>query len=123
MADAPLAAAAGAAPDGRLAVELAWVERDAEGRPHVARRALSLPLGATVGDAVAAAGEPTLAAQLAAGELRAAVFGLHRGADAPLHEGDRVELLGPLIVDPKVARQRRVEKNRAAAPRDRWRRS
>jgi len=50
-----------------------------------------------------------------------AIFGRRRGPDEVLHEGDRIEVLGPLLVDPKEARQRRVASRRAAAPRDKWR--
>lgn len=41
-----------------------------------------------------------------------AVWGHPVAPDAPLREGDRVELLRPLAVDPKLARQRRVEHRR-----------
>ena len=37
-----------------------------------------------------------------------AVFGRRVAADAPLRDGDRVELLRPLRMDPKEARRRRA---------------
>ncbi len=37
--------------------------------------------------------------------------GLESAANHVLHEGDRVEIYRPLIVDPKDARRRRAEKN------------
>ena len=69
-----------------------------------AHRAVALELadGATVGDAVAASGLPL------EGIDGYAVFGLRAAADAPLREGDRVELLRPLQLDPKEARRRRA---------------
>jgi uncharacterized protein len=41
--------------------------------------------------------------------------GLDSAASHVLHEGDRVEIYRPLIVDPKDARRRRAEKNTGAA--------
>jgi len=38
------------------------------------------------------------------------VFGVAARADTPLHEGDRVELLRALQVDPKQARRLRAER-------------
>lgn len=86
-----------AAPAGMLRVEVvrAWPRR------HQSRR-LALPVGATVAQALAAAGfdgEPPAAV---------AVFGETVAADRPLADGDRVELLRPLLLDPKEARRRRA---------------
>lgn len=65
---------------------------------------LDLPAGARVADAVAAAGlDP-------AGEADGlAIHGVRAAPDAPLREGDRVELLRPLQADPKEARRRRAD--------------
>ncbi|MFT3762336.1 MAG: RnfH family protein [Pseudoxanthomonas sp.] len=70
--------------------------------------ALELADGATVADAVAAAGFAD--AEEVAGY---AVFGVIAEAGTRLHEGDRVELLRPLLADPKEARRRRAQKPRA----------
>ena len=67
---------------------------------------LQLPEGATVEDAVHASGLPM------AGIDGYAVFGLRVAADALLREGDRVELLRPLLLDPKEARRRRAGRAR-----------
>ena len=83
-------------------VVLAWPRR------HRVRR-LSLPAGATVGDAVAAAGFD--AAEMA-GVAGLAVHGERVAAGAPLRDGDRVELLRPLQADPKEARRSRAERQR-----------
>lgn len=82
---------------GMLRVEVirAWPRR------HDSRQVV-LPVGATVADALAAAafdGEPHAAV---------AVFGETVDADRPLADGDRVELLRPLLLDPKEARRRRA---------------
>ena len=68
---------------------------------------VQLPEAATVRDAVAAAGwsDDTEA-------VAYAVFGQRVEGDALLHDGDRVELLRPLLADPKDARRQRVEERR-----------
>jgi len=86
---------------------------------------LDLPDGATLGDALARALRAGLLAadELAAveaGTLTTAIHGRSRAAAHLLRDGDRIELLGPLTVDPKVARQRRVAHRRAAQARDKW---
>ncbi|WP_374014093.1 RnfH family protein [Pseudoxanthomonas koreensis] len=79
----------------RVQVVAAWPHR------HL-QRELLLEEGATVADAVRLAG---LAAAPVAGY---AVFGIGAQPAQPLCDGDRVELLRPLQVDPKEARRRRA---------------
>jgi putative ubiquitin-RnfH superfamily antitoxin RatB of RatAB toxin-antitoxin module len=70
------------------------------------RRHESVPLqladGATVADALGACGLPQ------EGVSGYAVFGERVGMDTVLDDGDRLELLQPLLVDPKDARRRRA---------------
>ena len=66
---------------------------------------LELPVGATLADALAAAGWSD-----AEGISGYAIFGVNAALDAVLREGDRVELLRPLLMDPKEARRRRALK-------------
>ena len=63
---------------------------------------LDLPEGARVADAVAASGLPL------DGIDGWAVYGVRVAAGHPLRDGDRVELLRPLRMDPKEARRRRA---------------
>ena len=63
---------------------------------------LELPAGATLEEAVAASGLET------AGISGYAIHGERVTAGTPLRDGDRVELLRPLLVDPKEARRRRA---------------
>ena len=84
----------------RVEVVLAWPRR------HEAV-VVSLPDGACVGDALAAAGLP------AGGIAGVAVFGERAAPETPLRDGDRVELLRPLQADPKDARRRRAAAQRA----------
>jgi putative ubiquitin-RnfH superfamily antitoxin RatB of RatAB toxin-antitoxin module len=84
----------------RVRVVLAWPHRCLE-------RELLLEAGATVADAVreAALGHD--------GQIAGyAVFGVAAEASMPLRDGDRVELLRPLQVDPKEARRRRAARQR-----------
>jgi len=67
------------------------------------RIALELPSGACVLDALHAAG-----IAVADQPVPCAVFGVNVGPGTLLHEGDRIELLRPLLVDPKEARRRRA---------------
>lgn len=85
---------------GGITVEviIAWPRR------HLARQ-LRLEDGATVAEAVAATGfDLSLLAQVDG----YAVHGLRVPAGECLRDGDRVELMRPLELDPKEARRRRA---------------
>jgi len=102
-----------------MRVEVAWVDEE-EG---VVVRELELPEGATVDDALAAIGRPlgaTLRARIDETALAVAVYGQPRSRGTVLVEGDRVELVGKLLADPKAARRRRVQQRRAEGSDPRW---
>ena len=80
----------------RVEVVLAWPER-------CLRRELVLPEGSTVADAVAAA-----ALDATAESVAMAVHGVLARPQQVLHDGDRVDLLRPLLADPKENRRRRA---------------
>lgn len=63
---------------------------------------VELPHGSTVADALSHV-------PLEAGEVAFAVHGVRATGQTVLHDGDRIELLRPLIADPKDARRRRAE--------------
>lgn len=84
----------------RVEVVLAWPDR-------VALRRLELEEGATVEAAVAAAG-----IEGSEGCPAVAVHGLLAKGSQALHDGDRVELLRPLLADPKDNRRRRAAPRR-----------
>ena len=66
---------------------------------------VELPDGACIADALRAAGWEADA------EISGyAVFGVISQADCPLADGDRLELLRPLTLDPKEARRKRARK-------------
>jgi len=77
-------------------VLLAWPD-------HYVSKDLDLAAGATVAEAVAAAALPG-SEQVDA----IAVHGVIARPQQVLQEGDRVELLRPLLADPKEARRRRA---------------
>jgi putative ubiquitin-RnfH superfamily antitoxin RatB of RatAB toxin-antitoxin module len=67
--------------------------------------ALDLPENATLEQALEAAGWARVE-----GVSGYAIFGINAEASTVLHEGDRIELLRPLQIDPKDARRRRAAK-------------
>jgi uncharacterized protein len=109
--------------EGTLPIELVWI-----GVEPPVRLALRVPEGTTVAQALVLSG---IAATVAAsgrvpagqGPLEGLSVAVHGRAAAPqdrLHEHDRIELLPPLTVDPKVARQRRADHRRRLAGERRW---
>jgi len=78
---------------------------------------VQVPAGATLADAVSASGvlEGT---DIAIDTCRLGIYGKRGTPDTLLHARDRVEILGPLIADPKTARRRRVQKVRATGTRE-----
>jgi len=74
--------------------------------------AVSVPLGATLADAIAASGVLDAHAELRGRAPDLGVFSrLRSGADL-LRDGDRVEIYRPLTVEPKEARRVRAEVRR-----------
>jgi uncharacterized protein len=73
---------------------------------------LELQDGATVREAVDASGILTRHPEIDLSVQKVGVFGRVQALDATLADHDRVEIYRPLKVDPKMARQRRVEKTR-----------
>ncbi|WP_158903274.1 RnfH family protein [Burkholderia sp. L27(2015)] len=73
-----------------------------------------LPVGSTAIQAIRASAILERYPELDPLACKIGIFGKVQSPDTVLTQGDRVELYRPLTVDPKVARQRRVEKIRAA---------
>lgn len=76
--------------------------------------AVDLPQGATLQQALDASGILQRYPQIDLGTQKVGVFGKLRPLDTVLADHDRVEIYRPLLVDPKLSRQRRVEKTRKA---------
>jgi putative ubiquitin-RnfH superfamily antitoxin RatB of RatAB toxin-antitoxin module len=91
-----------------ISIEVCYVLPEGEG----AVCALSLAEGVTVQEAIAASGLLARFPEIDLDVQKVGVFGRIQPLDAVLADLDRVEIYRPLKVDPKVARQRRVEKTR-----------
>jgi putative ubiquitin-RnfH superfamily antitoxin RatB of RatAB toxin-antitoxin module len=89
--------------DAMLRVEVVYALPD-----RCWRVPLSLPAGARVADALAAADLPSRVPGLVVDPDGLAIFGQAATPSTPLHDGDRVEVTRPLQVDPKQARRRRA---------------
>ncbi|WP_434990425.1 RnfH family protein [Xanthomonas melonis] len=88
----------------QVEVVLAWPDRYSAVQ-------LTLPEGATVADAVAASG---LEREHSPAAL--AIHGQVTPSERVLRDGDRVELLRPLLLDPKEARRRRAGPDKRRGP-------
>ena len=88
---------------GAMRVEVVYAVRDA-----VDAVSVELPAGATVRDALTASG---MVARHPGIDLRSVgVFGRRVRADAPLADGDRVEIYRALALDPKERRRQRARR-------------
>jgi putative ubiquitin-RnfH superfamily antitoxin RatB of RatAB toxin-antitoxin module len=79
---------------------------------QVDRVALSLPAGATVGDALRQSGLLERHSEIELDSLKVGVWGKLRPLTDVLRDGDRVEVYRPLKVDPKEARRQRYRSHR-----------
>ena len=70
-------------------------------------RALQVPVGTTIEQALALSGVAQEVAEVDLASMQVGVFGKKRPLDTPLRAHDRVEIYRPLIADPKHARRRR----------------
>jgi uncharacterized protein len=93
---------------GTITVEIVYAE------PQCAIvKALSLPHGARVADALLLATQLT---ELTSIDLERAALGIHGQVvqrDQVLSDGDRIEIYRPLAEDPKTARRKRARSGRA----------
>ncbi|MEO5701751.1 MAG: RnfH family protein [Casimicrobiaceae bacterium] len=85
-----------------LEVTVAWVTPAIQDVVTV-----SVPAGATIAAAIARSGLVATRG-LDLSQLTVAVFGKRRSLDALVQPGDRIELLRPLLTDPKAARRHRA---------------
>ena len=75
---------------------------------------LEVPPGTTAADAVTRSKLLEKFPEAAARPLSCAVFGRAVPLTYELREGDRVEILRPLLIDPKQSRREAAERSRAA---------
>jgi hypothetical protein len=69
---------------------------------------VDLPAGSCAIDAVRAAGILVRHPEIDLTQHKLGIYGKVVAADAPLADGDRVEIYRPLVLDPKEARRRRA---------------
>lgn len=74
--------------------------------------AVDLPEGGTVRDAIERSGVLRECPQIDLDRDRVGVHGRLAALEDVLREGDRVEILRPLVADPKAARRRRAQRER-----------
>jgi uncharacterized protein len=91
----------------KLSVDVCYALPDAQTLIPV-----ELAPGATVQQAIDASGMLARHPEIDLSKLKVGVYGKIKPLDAVLADHDRVEIYRPLIVDPKAARQRRVDKTR-----------
>lgn len=73
---------------------------------------VQLAPGATVQQAIEASGVLARHPEIDLTKQKVGVYGKLKALDTVLADHDRVEIYRPLLVDPKLARQRRVDKTR-----------
>jgi putative ubiquitin-RnfH superfamily antitoxin RatB of RatAB toxin-antitoxin module len=78
-------------------------------------RHLHLAPGSTVGEAIRASGLLAECPEIDMNRNRVGIFGRLAQLEAPLQDGDRVEIYRPLNADPKEARRRRAGTGRKRA--------
>lgn len=94
-----------------ITVEIVYAEPDRHWR-----QLLRLPAGSRLADALAALDAAAFPAGLRVDPQAIAIYGLKADPDSPLHADDRIELLRPLLCDPKEARRRRAAANPLKKP-------
>ncbi len=81
--------------------------------PHSqALRQIELNANSTIADAIVASGIREEFPEIDLARNRVGIFGRRLRAEAPVIEGDRVEIYRALTVDPKASRRRRAERTR-----------
>jgi uncharacterized protein len=78
---------------------------------------LRVPPGTSVADAVASSGLTRRFAEIATRPLACAIYGRVVTLTQELRAGDRVEILRPLLVDPKEQRRQAAARARTRNPR------
>ena len=72
--------------------------------------ALTLPAGATVGEALVRSGLAARHPELDLARCPVGIFGRRSGRQKALADGDRIEIYRPLVAEPKDARRRRAQR-------------
>lgn len=76
---------------------------------------LSVPVGTTAQKAIELSGLQRRVPEMASHPLRCGIYGRVAEPSQVLKDGDRVEILRPLLIDPKENRRRTAARTRAAS--------
>ncbi len=96
---------------GELTVEVVYA------LPAVQRlKQITVPPGTTVQQAIERSGILQDFPEIDLTKNKVGVFGKLTRLDAPLKDGDRVEIYRPLLADPKEVRRKRAEAGRRGEP-------
>jgi uncharacterized protein len=98
----------GERPGGHIRVEVAYALPEVQTVVEV-----SLPQGANIRDALDRSGITGLHPEIDPAHATVGVFGRRKALDAPLSDGDRVEVYRPLVADAKQARRNRARRRQA----------
>jgi uncharacterized protein len=79
--------------------------------------ALAVDDGTTVGQVIARSGIANRFPTIGAAPARVGVFGKRTRLDAPVRDGDRIEIYRPLTADPKDVRRERARLGEGKKPR------
>lgn len=91
----------------RITVEVVYAARDVQ-----TIKAVELPVGATVAQAIGAAGMLAQFPEIDLSRQALGIFGSRVGANDSVANGDRVEIYRSLQADPKEMRRQRARKPR-----------
>lgn len=94
--------------EGQITVEVAFALPEEQ-----ALEQFTVPADSTVETAIHRSGLLERFPEIDLTENKVGIFGKATGLDAPLRDGDRVEIYRPLIADPKEARKRRAAEGKA----------
>lgn len=81
-------------------------------------QSVAVPRDITIREALTRSGILSTHPEIDITTQKVGVYGRVRALDDLVQQGDRIEIYRPLIVDPKVARERRVAKSRRAGSRE-----
>lgn len=99
-------------------IALAWTEGDSAREITLALPGRDAPM--SIADVVGLAEVRAQVPPALLARCGFAVYGKRRCPDALLMPGERLEILGPLIADPKQARRYRVERERRRLSHGKW---
>ncbi|AMR78740.1 RnfH family protein [Cupriavidus nantongensis] len=81
-------------------------------------RDIDVPAGTTIAAAIVGSGLQQACPEVDPATMRVGIFGKLKTPETVVRDGDRIEVYRPLTADPKQARRKRVQKQRASGTRE-----